>query len=112
MKPDKWVKQFLKLNTVKKTLIIGFLLCILAIVSVSGVTLAKYYAKRDNKGVSVASGLYFNSNCISNVEGAINVSLDQIDLLQVPGYVNPEGGTGAGGWNAPRAVQAHAGHRA
>lgn len=93
MKPDKWVKQFLKLNTVKKTLIIGFLLCILAIVSVSGVTLAKYYAKRDNKGVSVASGLYFNSNCISNVEGAINVPLDQIDLLQVPGYVNPEGGS-------------------
>lgn len=93
MKLDKKVNPFMKLNISKRILFIGFVFCILALVGVSGVSLAKYYAKRDNKGVSVASGLYFNSNCISNVEGDIDVPLDQIDLLKVPGYVNPEGGS-------------------
>ena len=87
------VEKILKLNNVNKALLIGFVLCMLVLVGVSGVSLAKYYAKRDNKGVSVASGLYFNSNCISNVKGEINTPLDQIDLLKVPGYVNPEGGS-------------------
>lgn len=93
MKQDKKDKVFQKLNISKRALFIGFLICILMFIGVSGVSLAKYYAKRDNKGVSVASGLYFNSNCISNVEGAIDLPLDQIDLLKVPGYVNPEGGS-------------------
>ena len=93
MKPYKWIKQFLKLNNVRKAIVIGFIFGILLTIGMSGVSLAKYFAKRDNKGVSVASGLYFNSNCISNVEGPVNVSLDRIDLLTVPGYVNPEGGS-------------------
>lgn len=93
MKRDNKEKRSFKLNIRKRTLFIGFVICILTLVSISGVSLAKYYAKRDNKGVSVASGLYFNSNCISNVEGAIDVPLDQVDLLTVPGYVNPEGGS-------------------
>lgn len=93
MKQDKKGNIFLKLNISKRILFIGFVMCILTVVGVSGVTLAKYYAKRDNKGVSVASGLYFNSNCISNVAGRIDEPLDQIDLLRVPGYVNPEGGS-------------------
>ena len=93
MKLKKRVKDILKLNNAKKALLVSFLLCVVVIVCVSGVSLAKYYAKRDNKGVSVASGLYFNSNCISNVKGDINTPLNQIDLLKVPGYVNPEGGS-------------------
>jgi hypothetical protein len=93
VKFDKWIKQFLKLNIGKKALFIGVALCILVVAVPSGVSLAKYYAKRDNKGVSVASGLYFNSNCISNVAGSINEPLDTIDLMNVPGYVNPEGGS-------------------
>ncbi len=93
MKLKKWQKQFKKLNKVNKALFIGFVLCVVAFIGVSGVSVAKYYAKRDNKGVSVASGLYFNSNCISNVNGSITTALDQIDLLKVPGYVNPEGGS-------------------
>lgn len=81
-----------KFHMNKMTLIIGILVGVAVFLSISGAALAKYYAKRDNKGVSVASGLYFNSNCISNVSGDIDISLDQIDLQTVPGYVNPEGG--------------------
>lgn len=83
-----------KLNIGKRPVFIAALIVLTLIVGISGATLAKYYAKRDNKGVSVASGLYFNSNCLSNVEkGSINTSLDEIDLQTVPGYVNPEGGS-------------------
>lgn len=85
--------NFSKLNISKKALFIGFIACILVFIGFSSVSLAKYYAKRDNKGVSVASGLYFNSNCISNVAGSIDTPLTGIDLTRVPGYVNPEGGS-------------------
>ena len=93
MKHDKWVNKFIKLNIGRKAFFIVAVLCVLVVAIPSGVSLAKYYAKRDNKGVSVASGLYFNSNCISNVAGTITESLDKIDLMKVPGYVNPEGGS-------------------
>ncbi len=87
----------LKLNISKKNLIIGFIVGIVLLVSFSGVAMAKYYAERDNKGISVASGLYFNSNCISNVAGDTysdnHQELASIDLSTVPGYVNPEGGS-------------------
>lgn len=82
-----------KLNIGKRPVFIAALLGMALIMGISGATLAKYYAKRDNKGVSVASGLYFNSNCISNVEGDTSIALDTIDLLKAPGYVNPEGGS-------------------
>ena len=85
--------DFSKMNISKKALFIGFIACILMFMGFSGVSLAKYYAKRDNTGVSVASGLYFNSNCISNVAGSIDTPLTSIDLVKVPGYVNPEGGS-------------------
>lgn len=82
-----------KLNIGRKPVFIAALIGIALLVGISGFTYAKYYAKRDNKGVSVASGLYFNSNCISNVEGDTEIPLDEIDLLKAPGYVNPEGGS-------------------
>lgn len=86
-------KKERKFNISKKNLLLGLLMGISIMIGVSGVAFAKYYAKRDNKGVSVASGLYFNSNCISNVAGDIDIPLDQIDLQKAPGYVNPEGGS-------------------
>lgn len=82
-----------RLNLVKRILCLCFIACVLVLVGFSSISLAKYYAKRDNKGVSVASGLYFNSNCISNLAGSIDTALTDIDLSQVPGYVNPEGGS-------------------
>lgn len=93
MKIDKKEIKIGKLNIGKRPVFIAALLGLVLIVGISGVTLAKYYAKRDNKGVSVASGLYFNSNCISNVEGETDIEMDEIDLLKAPGYINPEGGS-------------------
>lgn len=81
-----------KFHMKKRTLLIGFMIGIVMALGVTTFSIAKYYAKRDNKGVSVASGLYFNSNCISNVPGKIDTPLKNIDLTTVPGYVNPEGG--------------------
>lgn len=51
-----------KLNIGRRPVFIAALIAMALLVGVSGFTYAKYYAKRDNKGVSVASGLYFNSN--------------------------------------------------
>lgn len=97
MKHNKRENFSSKLNISKKNLIIGFVMGIVLVVSFSSVAMAKYYAKRDNKGVSTASGLYFNSNCISNVAGDTysenHQELAKIDLSTVPGYVNPEGGS-------------------
>lgn len=92
MKSVNKKKKIQKFHINKTTIILGILMGIVLIVGVSGAAFAKYYAKRDNKGVSVASGLYFNSNCISNMSGDNSTSLEQIDLQTVPGYVNPEGG--------------------
>ena len=83
----------IKLNKNNKMFIAGFIIALLVFVGFSSVSGAKYFAKRDNKGVSIASGLYFNSNCISNVSGSISTPLTSIDLSKVPGYVNPEGGS-------------------
>ncbi len=82
-----------KFHIAKWSLILALVFGVVALVGFSSVSLAKYYAKRDNKGVSVAAGLYFNSNCISNIPGEINLTLDTVDLTTVPGYVNPEGGS-------------------
>ncbi len=81
-----------KLNISKKILFAGLVLCVLLALGTTGVVMAKYYAKRDNKGVSTSSGLYFNSNCISNIAGSVDTDIRTIDLSTVPGYVNPEGG--------------------
>lgn len=97
MKRNNREKIIFKLNIGKKNLIIGLVVSVALFLGFSGVAMAKYYAERDNKGVSVASGLYFNSNCISNVLGDTysenHQELANIDLSTVPGYVNPEGGS-------------------
>lgn len=87
-----WKKiQHIKLNINKKNLRIALMVCLVLVLSISGTALAKYYATRNNKGVSVAAGLYFNSNCLGNVPGEIK-ELPDVDVTTMPGYVNKEGG--------------------
>ena len=69
-------------------LIVAVVVCILAGLIGGGVTLAKYYEQESRKGVSVASGLYFTSNCLMSISNN-----DIGDFGKFTQYA------GSGGWN-------------
>lgn len=71
-------------------------LFMLAILAVSGWLYAKYYAQESRKAVTTASGLYFSSNCLSNVQ-----ELDAEHPETFPSYVDSNQWNGAGAATLP-----------
>lgn len=69
--------------------------CLLVIaISVSAVIFAKYYATTNNKGVAVASGLYFSSNILANTPGSLDINTAKLET-DLPEYLNPKIWSGA-----------------
>lgn len=60
-----------KMSTRKKIIILFILVFVMSAGTVF--VMAKYYATTNNKGVAVASGLYFNSNILINEAGTIDI---------------------------------------
>lgn len=58
------------------------------------VALAKYYATTNNSGVAVASGLYFSSNVLSNINGSVSIASAKSES-NLPVYLNPKPWTSA-----------------
>lgn len=81
------------ISKLKKKLILVMLAAAVTIGAVV-LVLAKYYATTNNKGVAVASGLYFNSNILSQTEGSIDLS-DIKNESDLPVYINPKVWSGA-----------------
>lgn len=58
------------------------------------VVLAKYYATTNNKGVAVASGLYFSSNILTQIDGSTDIN-NVKNESGIPTYLNPKVWSGA-----------------
>lgn len=77
-----------------KKKLISLILMVAMIIGTAVLVLAKYYATTNNKGVAVASGLYFGSNILSTVEG--DITLDNVkEESDLPIYLNPKVWSGA-----------------
>lgn len=72
-----------------KKLLIVLVLLMVAAIATSLVIYGKYYATTNNKGVSVASGLYFGSNILSHSVGPIEEEQAKLDE-NIPMYINPQ----------------------
>lgn len=57
-----------KLHKSKNRVIFGFIASLLLLCAASSLLYAKYYAGSNDKGVATASGLYFTSNVLKNIE--------------------------------------------
>ena len=66
MKNKRYTKK--QLHKKKCRAIMGFITTLLLLCLASSVLVAKYYAGRSNKGVAIASSLYFSSNVLKNVK--------------------------------------------
>ena len=77
----------------KKELIILTSIMLVLVIVTSLIIYGKYYATTNNKGVSVASGLYFGSNILTNIKGSLDIEDAKIDD-DIPTYLNPEVWTG------------------
>ena len=71
-----------------RKLILVLLLLVISAIATSLVIFGKYYATTNNKGVSVASGLYFASNVLSHSAGTTNTEQAKDDE-SIPMYYNP-----------------------
>lgn len=67
------LRQKKTLNKKKIRRIAGILLVCIALAGITGIVYGKYYASRNNKGIVVASNLYFGSDKLKKSTGITNI---------------------------------------
>lgn len=81
------------ISKIRKKFILISLIVAIAI-GAAIVALAKYYATTNNKGVAVASGLYFSSNILTQIDGSTDINRVKNEA-GIPTYLNPKVWSGA-----------------
>lgn len=84
MKSKLWQRETSK----KRIKMLCAIIVVLTLCTALTVT-AKYYAAKNNKGIAVASGLYFNSNYLTKISGGIaSMNMTEEMIKEIPVTIN------------------------